>query len=82
MDDNKLLLVTEAVDPQQQLYVFPSNLKNYDKEQLKFNFKKPISFEADKKCDSLMLLPDKPKPQPPVNFDLKKFSTYCSLYRI
>ena len=43
--------------------VFPSYLKNYVKEQLKFNVKKPISFEAHQKCDSPMLPPDKLKLQ-------------------
>ena len=32
--------------------------------------------------DSPMLLPDKSKPQPSVNFDLKNFLTYYSLLRI
>ena len=31
MSDNKLLLVTTAVDPQFQLYAFPSYLKYYSK---------------------------------------------------
>ena len=82
MNDNKLLLVTTAVDPWYQLSVFPSYLKNYVKEQLKFSVKKCISFKADQKCDSPMLPPDKPKLQCSVNFDPKKFSTYCSLCRI
>ena len=78
MNDNKLLLVATAVDPRYQLSIFPSYLKNYVKEQLIFNAKKSISFEADQKCDSAMLSPDKPKPS--LNFDPKKFSTYYSLF--
>ena len=39
MNDNKLLLVTLAVDPQHRLFVFSSYLKNYVLEQLKFNVK-------------------------------------------
>ena len=40
-----------------------------------------ISFEADQKFDSFVLQPDKPKLQPSVNFDPKKFSTYYFLFR-
>ena len=41
-----------------------------------------ISLEADQKSDSPIQLPEKPKPQPSVNFDPKKFSTYYSLFKI
>ena len=82
MNDNKLLLVATAVNPRYQLSIFPSYLKNYVKEQLKFSVKKCISLKADQNFDSPMLPPDKPKLQHSVNFDPKKFSTYCSLFRI
>ena len=62
MNENKLLLVTTVVDQRYWLSVFPSYLKNYVEEQLKVNFNKPISFEADQKSNSPMLPPDKPKP--------------------
>ena len=82
MNDNKLLLVKTAVDPQYRLSAFHSYLKNNIKEQLKCNVKKHISFEADQKGDFPILPPEKPKPQPSVNFDPKKFSTYFSLFEI
>ena len=47
MNDNKLLLVTTAIDLRYRLSLFPSYRKNFVKEKLKFNVKKPISFEAD-----------------------------------
>ena len=47
MNDNKLLLVTTAVDPRYRLSTFPSYLKNNVVEQLKFDVKKQISFEAE-----------------------------------
>ena len=53
MNDNKLLLVTTAVDSKYRLSVFRSYLKNYVKEQLKLDVKKPIFFKVDQKCDSL-----------------------------
>ena len=73
MNDNKLLLVTTAVDPRYQLSAFPSYLKNDVKGQLKINVKKHISFEADQKGESHILPPEKPKPQPSVNFNPNKF---------
>ena len=39
-------------------------------------------FEADKKSYSPILPPEKPKPQPSVNFGPKKFSTYYTLFKI
>ena len=73
MNYNKLLLVTTAVDPRYRLYAFPSYLKNDVKEQLKINVKNHISFEADQKGESYILPPEKPKPQPSVNFNPNKF---------
>ena len=81
MNDNKLLLVTTAVDQRYRLSVFPSYLKNYVKEQLKFNVIKLISFEADYKYDSPMLPSDKPKPQPSVNFDPRKIQLTFLCFR-
>ena len=82
MNDRKLLLITTAVDPRYRLSAFPSYLKNYAKEQIKFKAKKHISFKADQKGYSHILPPEKPKPQLSVNFDPKKFSTYYSLFKI
>ena len=82
LNDNKLLLVTTAVDPRYRLSAFPSYLKNNVKEQLKLNVKKHICFEANQSGDSPILPPEKSKPQPSVNFDPKKFSTYYSLFEI
>ena len=58
MNDNKLLLVTTAVDLRYRLSIFPFYLKNYVKEQLNFN----VKIEVNQKRDSPMLLPDKSKP--------------------
>ena len=41
-----------------------------------------MSFKADQKSDSPILPPEKPKPQPFVSFDPKKFSTYYSLFKL
>jgi len=82
LNDNKLLLVTTAVDKRYQLSAFPSYLKNNVKEQLKLNVKKHICFEANQGGDSSILPPEKPKPQYSENFDPKKFSTYYSLFKI
>ena len=82
MNDNILLLITTAVDPRYRLSAFPSYLKNYVKEQIKFNFKELISFEADQKSGSPMMPPHKPILQPSVSFDPKKFLTYYSLFGI
>ena len=79
MNDNKLLLVTTAVDPRYRLSAFPSYLKNNVKELLKLEVKKHICFKADQSSDSPTLPPEKPKSQPSANFDPKKFSTYYSL---
>ena len=57
MNDNKLLLVKTAVDPQYRLSAF--YLKNNIKEQLKFNVQKHISFKADQKSDFSILPPEK-----------------------
>ena len=61
---------------------FPSYLKNDVKEQLKFDFKKHISFEAYQKGYYPILPPGKPKPQPSVKFYSKKFSVYLSSFKI
>ena len=82
MNDNKLMLVTTAVDSRYRLYVFPSYLKNYVKEQFKSNIKKHICFEANQSGDSSILPPEKSKPQHSVNFDPNKYSTYYSLFKI
>ena len=39
MNDNKLLLVTTAIDLRYRLSLFPSYRKNFVKEKLKFNLK-------------------------------------------
>ena len=72
-NDNKLLLVTTAVDPRYRLSAFLSYLKNNAKEQLKLNVKKYICFEAHQVCNSSILPPEIPKPQHSVNFDPKSF---------
>ena len=73
MNDNKLLLVTTAVDPRYRLSAFPSYLKNNVKELLKLEVKKHICFKADQSSDSPTLPPEKPKSQPSANFDPKSF---------
>ena len=78
--DKKLQLITTAVEPRYRLSTFPSYLKYNVKKQLKFNIKKYISFEADQQSYSPIWSPEKLKPQPSVNFDPKKFSTYYSLF--
>ena len=73
LNDNKLKLFTTAVDPRYRLSAFLSYLKNNVKEQLKLNAKKHKSFEVDQSGDSPILLSEKLKPQPSVNFVPKKF---------
>ena len=54
------------------------------KEQLKFDVKMPISFEADQKCDSPMSPLNKKKSHNTVNLDPKKFFIYylCFEFKI
>ena len=59
MNDNKLLLVTTAVDPRYRLSAFPSYLKNNVKELLKLEVKKHICFKADQSSEFPTLPPEK-----------------------
>ena len=70
---NIALLVTTAVDPRYRHSAFPSRLKNNVKQQLRLEVKKHICFEANQGGDSLILTPEKPKPQPSSNLYPKKF---------
>ena len=72
MNDNKLLLVTTAVDQRFQIYALFC-LKNVVKKLLKINVENHNCFEVDQSNDSPILPPE--KPQPSVNFDPNKFST-------
>ena len=80
LNDNKLLLFTTAVDQKYRLSALHFYLKSNVKKQLKLNVKKHIDFEADQSVDSPKLLPEKPKPQPSLNLNPYKFSTYYSLF--
>ena len=82
MNNIKLLHVTTALDPWYRLSAFLSYLKNNVKEQLKLNAKKHKSFEVDQSGDSPILLSEKLKPQPSVNFVPKKFWPYSILFKI
>ena len=62
LNDNKLLLVTTAVDTRYRLSAFPSYIKNNVKELLKLNVKTHICCEADQSGDSPILPSEKPKP--------------------
>ena len=64
MNDNKLLLVTTAVDPRNRLSTFPTYLKNNVKKQLNVNIKKHIFFEADQDGDSSILPLETPNHNP------------------
>ena len=71
MNDNKLLLVTTAVDQRYRLSAFPSYLKNNAKDQLKLEVKNYICFEANQDGYSPILPQEKPYTS--VNFDPKSF---------